>query len=267
MTARAGSSPSVARRLARATFEGRFSLLFWLLVVAIALPVVVPQGPAIRRGMAAVLFIVMLSGLRAISNHRRETVVGVILAGPAVVLRTIAAATGSRNAYLASLALYGLFFGYLAVLILLHTLRQTEVDTETIYAAVNVYLLLALFWTMGYNGLAILSPDAFHFPDEDPLGRVQAERMAALGNPALEAARSDDWRAAHEQAQGTLMYYSFVTLTTLGYGDIYPQNDAARILAMLEATLGQLYLVILVARLVGLYTAQESQRRKQPPSS
>ena len=60
-----------------------------------------------------------------------------------------------------------------------------------------------------------------------------------------------------------MMYYSFVTLTTLGYGDIYPVRDGARILAMLEATLGQLYLVILVARLVGLYTSQESERRKK----
>jgi hypothetical protein len=54
-----------------------------------------------------------------------------------------------------------------------------------------------------------------------------------------------------------------VTLTTLGYGDIYPVKDAARILAMLEATLGQLYLVILVARLVGLYTAVEMERRRK----
>ena len=61
------------------------------------------------------------------------------------------------------------------------------------------------------------------------------------------------------------MYYSFVTLTTLGYGDIYPTSDATRILAMLEATLGQLYLVILVARLVGLYTAQQMEERKRAP--
>jgi hypothetical protein len=61
------------------------------------------------------------------------------------------------------------------------------------------------------------------------------------------------------------MYYSFVTLTTLGYGDIYPVSDAARILGMLEATLGQLYLVILVARLVGLYTSQQMENRKRAP--
>ena len=59
-----------------------------------------------------------------------------------------------------------------------------------------------------------------------------------------------------------MVYFSFVTLTTLGYGDVHPKSEAARILAMLEAVLGQLYLVILVARMVGMYTAQENERRK-----
>jgi hypothetical protein len=257
-------SRSVWGRIKGAITRGRFSALFWLLVVTIALPVAVP-GPMIQRGMAIILFIVMLSGLRAISNHRREMVIGVCLAVPAVILNATAAILGIKAAYLSSLVLYGLFFGYLAVLILLDTLRRTEIEAETIYAAVDVYLLLALFWTMGYYLLAVADPGSFHFPETDAIGQIQAERVAVRQEPGLATAEGVDWREAHEEAQGTLMYYSFVTLTTLGYGDIYPAGDAARILAMLEATLGQLYLVILVARLVGLYTAQESERRKQTP--
>lgn len=213
--------------------------------------------------MAAALFFVMLSGLRAISSHRREMIVGLILSVPAVILSGLGTGLDVKLAYLASLLLYLLFFGYLAVLILLHTLRQKVVDAETIYAAVDVYLLLALFWTMGYYALAVVSPGSFHFPETDPLGQVQEARVAAGQTADFTAAGYVDWRDAHEHAQGTLMYYSFVTLTTLGYGDIYPVGDAARILAMLEATFGQLYLVILVARLVGLYTSQESERRRK----
>ena len=73
------------------------------------------------------------------------------------------------------------------------------------------------------------------------------------------------WTDRANSASGTMMYYSFVTLTTLGYGDIYPVSDAARILGMLEATLGQLYLVILVARLVGLYTSQQMENQRRAP--
>ncbi|MEJ2334095.1 MAG: potassium channel family protein [Gemmatimonadales bacterium] len=56
------------------------------------------------------------------------------------------------------------------------------------------------------------------------------------------------------------MYFSFVTLTTLGYGDIAPASDTTRMMAMLEATLGQLFLVIVVARLVGMHTAQYMEK-------
>ena len=58
-----------------------------------------------------------------------------------------------------------------------------------------------------------------------------------------------------------MVYYSFVTLTTLGYGDIVPVSPSARALATLEALTGQLYLTVLVARLVGLHITHASRRR------
>jgi voltage-gated potassium channel Kch len=59
------------------------------------------------------------------------------------------------------------------------------------------------------------------------------------------------------KSDGHLTYFSFVTLTTLGYGDITPASDLARLLAMMEAMLGQLFLVIIVARLVGIHATQQ----------
>jgi hypothetical protein len=245
--------------------RSRFGVLFWLLVATIAAPVVIPDGPIVQQAMSLTLFFVMLSGLHAISSHRGELIVGIGLAVPAVILSWAGTGLGLKTAYLLSLVLYLLFFAYLVVLLLLHTLRQHEVDSETIYGAVSVYLLMALVWGLSYIGVAIVNPGSFHFPEADPLSQIQAGRLAPDGQEVPADFEGVDWRVAHEKAQGTLMYYSFVTLTTLGYGDIYPVGDAARILAMLEATLGQLYLVILVARLVGLYTSQETERRKKAP--
>lgn len=242
-----------------ASLMGRFSVLFWLLVASIAAPVVTPDGPIIRRVMAAALFLVMLSGLRVISRSRRELIVGFILGVPAVILSALGTGLDIKLAYLASLLLYLLFFGYLAVLILLHTLRQSRIDGETIYAAVDVYLLLALFWTMGYYALMVVSPGSFHFPETDPLGRVQEEQLAAGPDADFGHAEFADWREAHEQAQGALMYYSFVTLTTLGYGDIIPVGEVVRNLASAEAVLGQLFIAIFIARLVGLHITQASE--------
>ena len=248
-----------------ASLGGRLTVLFWFLVAVIAAPVVVPDGPIIRVVMGIALFVLMLSGLNAISETRRKLFVGLALAIPAVALNLAGLATDNLQLYTVSQFVYLAFFVYLALHILLWTLRQHDVDAETIYGAVSVYLLMALIWGIAYYSIALTSPGSFRFPDEDALAELQARRAAVLGESEEGAplVLYEAWTDRANSASGTMMYYSFVTLTTLGYGDIYPVSDAARILAMLEATLGQLYLVILVARLVGLYTSQESERRKK----
>ena len=246
----------------RAVVRGRFSVLFWFLVVAIAVPVVIPDGPVIRTVMGIALFVLMLSGLRVISDRKRHMVIGLALCVPAVLLNLAGLATENFWMYQVSQYLYLAFFVFLAVKMLRWTMQQHEVDSETIYAAVSVYLLMALIWAVAYYTIALVAPGSFHFPDGDTLGQVQSARMEAL-EASGELEPTAEWTTIAETVQGTMMYYSFVTLTTLGYGDIYPIGDAARILAMLEATLGQLYLVILVARLVGLYTSQEAERRRK----
>ena len=262
------SGPARKRPLLAALGK-RLSVLFWFLVAVIAAPVVVPDGPIMRVLMAVALFVLMLSGLHAISQHRHELFVGLALAVPAAALNVIGLTTDDLNLYIASQFIYLAFFVYLAFHILRWTLRQHEVDTETIYGAVSVYLLMALIWGIAYYSIAITNPGSFRFPDEDVLAELQAERAAALeeGEEGLPDTLPEDWTERANSASGTMMYYSFVTLTTLGYGDMYPVRDGPRILAMLEATLGQLYLVILVARLVGMYTAQQmEERRKATPT-
>lgn len=245
---------------------GRFAVLFWFLVVVIAMPVLLTDGPIIRRWMGGALFVLMLSGLNAIAERRRHLLVGVLLAAPAVGLTVIGLAGQNFTLYVASQYLYLAFFVYLAVHILRWTMRQHEVTSETIYGAVNVYLLMALIWGVAYYAIALAYPGSFHFPEAVELGTVQTARVEAL-EAGVELPPIPEWTEVANSAQGTMMYYSFVTITTLGYGDIFPASDATRILAMLEATLGQLFLVILVARLVGLYTAQDSERRRKatPP--
>lgn len=248
----------------RTVLSGRLSVLFWFLVASIAAPVVVPNGPIVRVIMGVALFVLMLSGLNAISRHRHAFHLGIVLAVPTVALNLIGLATSNLPLYTVSQFLYLVFFVYLAFQILRWTLNQVDIDAETIYGAVSVYLLMALIWGIAFYSIALTNPGSFHFPDEDDLGRVQAERAAAL-EAGGELRETRDWTERANSASGTMMYYSFVTLTTLGYGDMYPVRDGPRILAMLEATLGQLYLVILVARLVGLYTAQQMEERKRAP--
>lgn len=260
-----GSSDRGERLSARfglGVLTGRFAVLFWFLLTVIAMPVVVPDGPVVRRLMSIALFVLMLSGLRAVGDSRRQLLVGLCLAVPAVALSGVSLALEHVGMHVASQYVYLAFFFYLAYHILRWTMQRHEVDTETIYAAVSVYLLMALMWGLIYYSVALQSPGSFHLPPEDDFGRIQVSRAQAPGDGATPLPATG-WLTAGNGGQGAMMYYSFVTLTTLGYGDFYPVSDAARIMAMLEATLGQLYLVILVARLVGLYTAQESERRRK----
>jgi len=100
-------------------------------------------------------------------------------------------------------------------------MRATSVDAEHLYAALSAYLLAGIFFGIFYWVLEQIGPGTF----------------AATGDFSRMSA----------------IYFSFVTLATLGYGDIVPRTDVARGLAIVEGVGGQLFLAVLVARLVSLY--------------
>lgn len=120
---------------------------------------------------------------------------------------------------------------YLILLIAGDIFTRAEVDTDTICGSITVYLLMAGVFSVAYTILLELEPNSFRIPGD------VVERDASLGPDRLMA------------------YFSMVTITTLGYGDIAPRGEVARSLANLESIIGQLYLTVLVARLVGRHIA------------
>jgi hypothetical protein len=120
-------------------------------------------------------------------------------------------------------SLNSLFVAYVIALIVRSMLRRRgPVTRDTIMGAICVYLLMGWAWSFMYRTVMLLDPGALTFPE------ASAER-------------------------GTdLLYFSFVTLTTLGYGDVLPVSVAARSLAWLEAVAGQLFVAVTIAHLVGM---------------
>jgi|GEM_PF-528704 hypothetical protein len=108
--------------------------------------------------------------------------------------------------------------------------RRGRVDSERIFAVLGAYLLTGLIFGIAYGVLDDVSPGAFRLPTEEA---VRFEHAA---------------------------YMSFVVLTSLGFGDVVPINPIARGLTVLEAVIGQMYMAVLVARLVSLYSAEEFER-------
>jgi voltage-gated potassium channel len=117
---------------------------------------------------------------------------------------------------------------FFSVSILGYALRSGSVTIDRIFAAVCVYMLIGFGWTFAYALLEEMVPGSFApLPQTGPTDYV----AHILG----------------------LRYFSFMTLTTVGYGDIIPRSAAARTMAVIEAVMGQIYLTVLVARLVGLH--------------
>lgn len=128
-----------------------------------------------------------------------------------------------------------IFISLAIVIISRRIFYSKKVTGDTIKGGICIYLLIGLLWTMLYYAAFIINPELF-------------------SNTALNGLES------FEQQFVRLFYFSFTTLTTLGYGDIVPQDKISMVLANLEAIVGQMYPAIYIARLVGLYSAEAIER-------
>jgi voltage-gated potassium channel len=111
--------------------------------------------------------------------------------------------------------------------ILYYVLKEREITIDSVFAALSVYLIIATLFALFYSFLYTFQPDSFHF--------------ATRRDPALSSSGINS----------NMFYFSMVTIATLGYGDIVPVTDFGRNLAVLEAVIGQFFVAVVVAMLVG----------------
>lgn len=121
---------------------------------------------------------------------------------------------------------------------------KRDSSIHTINASVCIYFLIAVLWASMYTLICLADPMSFDLP----------AYMEAAGRSFVNTI----------DGSSIALYYSLVTLTTLGYGDITPVNEFARMLSALEAVVGPFYLAIIVARLVGIYVREIKQTTRQP---
>ena len=179
--------------------------------------------------VSILLSLVLISAVLAVANRRRTFVVAVLLAIPAVVGRWI----NHFRPHLLPPAVFlvaGLVLvAFVVANLLRFILRAPSVNAEVLCASISAYLMLGLMWTMAYWLVDQLTPGgAFSF-------NTNAGPRSINGFNAF--------------------YFSFITLSTVGYGDITPVSRIARWLAAMEAMTGLLYVAVLIARLVSLYSA------------
>ncbi len=173
---------------------------------------------------AVVLSVVMLAGVFAVGGRARSLAWAIGLGAPAVVTRWVAEAVPG-SIHPAVPFVFGLLFLVFVVgRLLAFVLRAPRVDLDVLCAGVAGYLTLAIIWAAAYVVAWRFDPGAFA-----GAGGVDMDGFNAL-------------------------YFSVITLTTVGYGDITPVSSGARMLAMMEAVTGTLYIAVFISRLVAVYS-------------
>ncbi len=216
----------------------RFSTVQLLIVLAL-LFFFFPFVEEVKGGeliVSILLSLVLLSAVLAVASHRRTLIVALLLAIPAVAGRWI-------NHFRPDLLPAAVFLvaglglvAFVVVNLLRFVLRAPSVNVEVLCASISAYLMLGLMWTIAYWLVAQVTPTAFAF-------NTNAGRQSMNGFNAF--------------------YFSFITLSTVGYGDITPVSKVARMLAAMEAMTGLFYVAVLIARLVSLYSAPGSTEHRE----
>jgi hypothetical protein len=216
------------------------SLVLFLVLLGVMLFVVLPMEELglVGRGVIMVSFsLILVSGVGAVAKSRAPTLLvgGLVVANLAVHGLSFWSPGFYLAAWEATVSL--VFCGVMALVVLVQVFREGPITAQRIGGAVAVYLLLGLGWAFAYRLIAIAWPDAFAFP----------------AGAAVALDEGHTWR---------LVYFSFVTLTTVGFGDILAAHPVARSLVVCEALVGQLFPAILLARLVSMEIYHRQSRNR-----
>jgi len=197
-------------------------LVFLVLAIFVASPLV-SLGVVPGFVMHAAFCLLFLSGVFATFHRRAIGWITTALVAAAIAVRSTHVVAPRHWLAVATEVFTIALLAVLTALVLKQVFRAGPVTSHRIQGAIVVYLLIGLVWASAYQLLDLLEPGSFQVPSDET--------------------------GLHTQVLG---YFSFVTLTTVGYGDVTAIHPVARVLVIAEALIGQLYPAILIARLVSL---------------
>lgn len=227
----------------------RFNVLLGLLVLLyLSMPVIQVLFPGpnhdTARVVIAIFFVaLLLAVILAISKSPTVTRITLCLALPYIALDVATVIFSDwTTVEILQHVVNIVFLAFTSLVILGYVFSDEKITLNTISASLCVYFLIGLLWAVVFSLLTLIDPNSFNFGFEN--GAANASQMRFGSGESINP-----------------IYFSLVTLTTLGYGDITPATSTARTLAAFEAVMGQIYLAVLVARLVGLHTSQSFRNR------
>jgi len=210
-------------------YAGRYFFLLLALIILFIIRPFLEQFFHSGFILDVVLTFVLISGVYAACKNRSNLISSIVVAF--LSFGTWWGTYFSKHAFLEGLgAVMGIiFFFHIALTILIDIFRSKEASIEVILGACCTYFLIGFGWGFIYRLTDFITPGSFQITTSDSI------------------------------TFSDYAYFSFVTLTTLGYGDITPLTRTTQMLAVFEAAIGQFYLAILIAGLVGTYISRNSQ--------
>jgi hypothetical protein len=218
-------------------FLHRFAVLFVLLLCVLLIPPYF-EGSVWMDEIWHVLFtLVLLWALYTVAGSRQVLILAALVLVPTISSTWLAGPEQAQYLAYIDNATNIVYFGLICVFLARYIFITRQVTQEVIFAAMCFYMILAVLWAAIYTNVELFYGNSFTF---------QGQFAAAAG---IES----------ENLFKHMIYYSFVTLSTLGYGDVIPAHLAAKNWAAMEAMIGQFYIAIVMARLVSIYTVEKQE--------
>lgn len=201
-------------------------IILAIMLVLLVNPFIEHSGKSGHLFAMLLIAMIPLTSFYALTEDRSRAIIILFIAAPFVILDGLNMFFTSRYLMIVAYSFLTILYFYIVVLMVKNLLSYRVVTANLIYCAISTYLLIGIMWAGIYAVQEGIFPESFSGISET----------------------------------ADLIYFSFVTLTTVGYGDITPQTILGKRLAVLEAAMGGIYMAVIIAMIVGRYMSMRGDQ-------
>jgi hypothetical protein len=205
-------------------------IIFAIMLVLLVNPFIRPLGLIGHLFSTLLLSMIPLASAYAMTEDRKKAIIVLLIAAPFVILDGLNVFFINRSLMVVAFSFGTILYFYIVVLLVIKLLSIRVITADLIFCAISIYLLIGIMWAGIYSVLEGISPGSFSETTD-------------------------------------LLYFSFVTLTTVGFGDVAPLSVLSRRLAVFEAAMGSIYMAVIIAMIVGRYMSMQVEQDSESETS